>query len=763
MGKVVIGFKNLVTSLLTRELVIGFLNPDHDDNLTIKYAEAKQKREQLEYKRLPKQHFTQEPNLRHEKTISDSSCSSEERSDEPRDSSRASGHIADLNSTEKISSIAGTMPDKGTDLALWALPSAKLVEEGKSTLLRENEISGGSTLKGVIPDADPMMGLEAGVDIVSLRISGGRDEGGPRCQNSEPINTTNCDELGCHDTFIENFEIMDQASLDDDFNQVSDEFTGLAKAVSDLKPISVKGRKKNKGKKMRLSKRGEKNAATIGVVSTDVKRTNSKVRMRRQIRRELKEILDGNSGFKLNNSELSVSDNGILMRNSLFRKEAEETLKVSGALGLKFAISDEKMLEIFEQMEEEDRAERVGQKGKEKSWEYEFSGSTGSAGGLITIWSGDFFELHSKVISSRYILLIGLIKPLQLLCGIGNIYAPNDDGERSQLWEELLSILSNLAVHWCLGGDFNVVRYPHEKNGVGYNLGAMFQFSDFIEELGLVDLQLEGGKFTWSSNREEPCFCRLDRFLISVVFIENLNALTQKILPRSLSDHNPVVLCEVTVDWGPKPFRFFNHWLEFDGFNAMVQSTWKQASTISKGRFRIWKSLKYIKSAIKEWQLKEGIADFCKISTMEEEINSLDLELQSGQFELEKRNLILKKKKELWNLYRCEERSWSQKSRMKWVQEGDRNTKFFHIVATARRRTNFISSLKFQDRVIDNPENLKEAIALHFELHFNNSNELTLLYGNALLAELIHQNPFAKQCWLITVLRVRVGTLCGVV
>ena len=43
----------------------------------------------------------------------------------------------------------------------------------------------------------------------------------------------------------------------------------------------------------------------------------------------------------------------------------------------------------------------------------------------------------------------------------------------------------------------------------------MVNFSDFISELGLIDLPFEGGTFTWSNSREVASCSRLDRFLLS--------------------------------------------------------------------------------------------------------------------------------------------------------------------------------------------------------------------------------------------------------
>jgi cytidylate kinase len=47
-------------------------------------------------------------------------------------------------------------------------------------------------------------------------------------------------------------------------------------------------------------------------------------------------------------------------------------------------------------------------------------------------------------------------------------------------------------------------------------------------------------------------------------------------------------------------------------------------------------------------------------------------------------------------LYR-EELMWLQRSRIAWLKEGDRNTKFFHLKAVARARKNRIKRLRDDD------------------------------------------------------------------
>ena len=83
------------------------------------------------------------------------------------------------------------------------------------------------------------------------------------------------------------------------------------------------------------------------------------------------------------------------------------------------------------------------------------------------------------------------------------------------MWDELTGIASWWDTPWCVGGDFNVIQFPNERLGADQFTPAMNEFSEFIFSFGLMDIPLEGGKFTWFDNRESPAMSRIDRFLYS--------------------------------------------------------------------------------------------------------------------------------------------------------------------------------------------------------------------------------------------------------
>ena len=80
------------------------------------------------------------------------------------------------------------------------------------------------------------------------------------------------------------------------------------------------------------------------------------------------------------------------------------------------------------------------------------------------------------------------------------------------MWDELVGIQQYWRLPWCYFGDFNIVRFPSEHRGETRLTLAMEKFSEFIEDLNLVDLPLEGGRYTWSSGTDRPAMSRLIEF-----------------------------------------------------------------------------------------------------------------------------------------------------------------------------------------------------------------------------------------------------------
>ncbi|XVE85484.1 hypothetical protein DITRI_Ditri17bG0094200 [Diplodiscus trichospermus] len=79
-----------------------------------------------------------------------------------------------------------------------------------------------------------------------------------------------------------------------------------------------------------------------------------------------------------------------------------------------------------------------------RNFRTEVTRAMGSAGGLIVAWDKEFFSLYNSVWNSRFILLKGVMKKVNLVCGLRNICTPNDEIERAAFWEELSQALNNI-------------------------------------------------------------------------------------------------------------------------------------------------------------------------------------------------------------------------------------------------------------------------------------------------------------------------------
>ena len=62
-----------------------------------------------------------------------------------------------------------------------------------------------------------------------------------------------------------------------------------------------------------------------------------------------------------------------------------------------------------------------------------------------------------------------------------------------------------------------------------------------------------------------------------------------------------------------------------------------------------------------------------------------------------------------------EEVSWRQKSKELWLKEGDRNTRFFHIMVNSHRRGNTLLNININGRRLAQDTEIKEGLVDAFQ------------------------------------------------
>ncbi|PNY16161.1 cysteine-rich receptor-like protein kinase, partial [Trifolium pratense] len=172
-------------------------------------------------------------------------------------------------------------------------------------------------------------------------------------------------------------------------------------------------------------------------------------------------------------------------------------------------------------------------------------------------------------------------------------------------------------------------------------------------------------------------------------FIDKGGISGQWIGNHDISDHCPIWLLCSNLDWGPKPFKFNNCWTGHLEFNSFVTNLWRN---LNINDLNIEKTLKELNDM--EGMLASGGLD----------PNSISTKLINQKF---------------WDQLNYKESLIKQKSRVKWVQEGDSNSRFFHASIKGRRRINRLAVLKKGDDWLQGVDEIKSAVKDHFSTFFS--------------------------------------------
>ena len=291
------------------------------------------------------------------------------------------------------------------------------------------------------------------------------------------------------------------------------------------------------------------------------------------------------------------------------------------------------------------------------------------------------------------------------------VYGPFSREERECLWEEIGAIGGLWEEPWCLGGDFNTILYQSERSRNGRITSAMRRFAQIIDDLGLVDLPLQGGSFTWSGGLNNQSWARLDRFLTIPSWFDRYSRVSQRRLPRPTSDHFPVLLEGGGLRRGPSPFRFENMWLKVEGFKDLIRCWWQGMVVRGSPSYRLAVKLKELKQNLKIWN-REVVGNLERNKAKAHQQVEL-WDLVEGERSLTEGEIIRKKEaKECYAKWvSLEETHWRQLSRESWLREGDRNTRYFHCMANAHRRVNSLDRIKTNKVRLSEEQEVREAIA----------------------------------------------------
>ncbi|XP_028778309.1 uncharacterized protein LOC114734823 [Neltuma alba] len=312
--------------------------------------------------------------------------------------------------------------------------------------------------------------------------------------------------------------------------------------------------------------------------------------------------------------------------------------------------------------------------------------ATGFAGGIWLLWQDKDFEVEYKASSEQFLLCkITCVTIQRSFLGMF-VYGETCYSKRNRLWQVIRAVAETVEEEWILMGDFNAYRDPsNKKGGAPPHQLSMEQFNECVNEAGLLELSDPEKAFTWEKEGLQE---KIDWVFCNVAWADTYRRTKVKLDLKYKSDHKVVV-----IEWqeGDKHedksrrFHFHSAWLLEDNFQEVVEEAWRGNDWI-QGAHRF-------QELATKWN-KEKVGSIPK--KKKEIMRRLEgIEKCKTQGRL---NGLLRLEKRLWEEYNRvllqEELIWYQKSRCKWLQWGDKNTRYFHATSIARRAKKNIMSLK---------------------------------------------------------------------
>lgn len=274
------------------------------------------------------------------------------------------------------------------------------------------------------------------------------------------------------------------------------------------------------------------------------------------------------------------------------------------------------------------------------------------------------------------------------------------------------------GISYLVAGDFNCIVDPQEKRGgrpFSYEMKVK-EFQDFLTSSGLIDLGFSGSRFTWCNNQQGQTrvWERLDRACATAGWIQTFPDHHVSHLPRIASDHNPILVSTDSYFPVHAPFRFEKIWLCYPRSWEVVREAWS-AQVRGDAMYRVSRRLELTRRRLRRRNREEVGDIFRRIEESEGAIARLQAQEDQGGLAEEElgdlRSLLALHD----GLLRQQETFWRQKSRVQWIVEGDRNTRFFHQATVIRRHQNRIRVLRDEEgQLSEDPEMIQRIMESFF-------------------------------------------------
>ncbi|WOK97061.1 hypothetical protein Cni_G05769 [Canna indica] len=283
---------------------------------------------------------------------------------------------------------------------------------------------------------------------------------------------------------------------------------------------------------------------------------------------------------------------------------------------------------------------------------------------------------------------------------LSGLYASNVADERRVLWK-FLSKMEMEDIPWLIIGDFNCVCSQEDKMG-----GNPFKWGESINDyqkmcnsVGLIEANFKGNRFTWCNNRtgKNKILARLDKALMNWCWFNTFGYVQVFHFSRIASDHRPILLAaehKKVIKNSTRKFIFEHYWMEHSEIDDFIKDNWVLKENDMYNMESFGRSLFSLSTKLTSWA-KNNICPIEKeLKSAKVELEIIDRLDESGmrrEADIIKMRCLSNKMKALSKQLHLK---WWSKSRSKWMEENDKNTKFFHNLAKLKKSKNAITEVK---------------------------------------------------------------------
>ena len=354
----------------------------------------------------------------------------------------------------------------------------------------------------------------------------------------------------------------------------------------------------------------------------------------------------------------------------------------------------------------------------DRSWKVECNYNFSSLGRIWVCWNP--FDVTVLVVGSSEQVIHCRVSSVDSTweCMISIVYGDNCNVRREALWADLVARgveWENSA--WIVMGDFNAIKSSVESVG-GSNSWPHWKddFSNCLAESGLDDLRFNGCFYTWSNHRTvDPILRKLDRALVNLKWDISFRGSEAHFLPSSVSDHSPMIVKIVDLPRRRVPFKFFDFWADHPEFLSLVDRVWADRVDGSP-MFQLCKKLKRLKVELKKLN-RECYSDLSsRVQQAKHDLESVQWDIQRQPTNISLHGEESRLVKLYGDLSRDEESFLRQKSRVQWINLGDRNSKFFFRSMRQRcSRSKVLSLTDEHGNRVEEPSEVKSMVVNFFE------------------------------------------------